>query len=156
MKIISWIAAAAAAALLAVTWSATVQLSDYASSDWQDNPPPPAWRPRPSLPPAVNELHPQHDEMAETRAPRTSGRTLLFGTYQKCRRYIDQNFQRFATAQQIARVFHLNAADLDRMFRHYGHVHLDQYLSRLQRNQAAQVHQQENALAMAKQNSTAP
>jgi len=156
MKIISCIAAAAAATLLAVTWSATVQLSDYASADWQDNPPTPAWRPRPSLPPVVNTLDTHHEAVAESRAPKARGRILLFGTYQRCRRCIDQNFQRFDTVQKLAREFHLNAADLDRTFRYYGHVDLDRYLSHLKQQQVAALHQPENALAMAKQNSTAP
>jgi hypothetical protein len=58
--------------------------------------------------------------------------------------------------QKLAREFHLNAADLDRTFRYYGHVDLDRYLSHLKSQQVAALHQPENALAMAKQNSTAP
>jgi hypothetical protein len=142
MKILSL---TAAAALLAMTWSATVQLSDYASSDSQDSSPP--------LPLVVNTLDTEHDGMAQALAPKASGKILSFGTYQKRRRYLNANFQRFNTVDQIVLEFHSNVADLERAFRHYGHVRLEQYLMQLKRNQAAGQTQPGTGLAIAKQTS---
>ena len=141
MNKLTLIAAGAAATLLAVTWSVTVQLSDYASTDLQDSSPMPAWHHGPPPLPIATAVETNHDGMANSLAQRKAGRILPFGTYVKYRRYIDQNFQRFNTVQQIALEFHLNAADLDRMFRHYGHVSLDKYLTHLKKNQAADLGQ---------------
>jgi len=126
---------AAAAALLAAAWFANVQLSAYASSDSQVDSTPLAWQ------------HPP---------PRKGGGSLTFATFQKRRRYIEANFQRFNSVEQIAREFHSTVADLDRSFRMMGHVRLEQYLTHLRRNQAAEQPSQSVGLAMVKQTSLAP
>jgi hypothetical protein len=126
---------AAAAALLAAAWFANVQLSAYASSDSQVDSAPLAY---------------------QGPAPRKTGATISYAVFQKRRRYIDANFQRFTTTEQIAREFHSSVADLDRSFRLMGHVRLDQYLAHLRRNQAEEQPAQAIGLAMVKQTSLAP
>ena len=146
MKILSL--TAIAAALLTSAWPANVLLSDYASSDLQDSSPP--------LPLVVNTPEPNHRVMADALTPKVAGSTLSFGTYLKRRRYIAANFQRFNTVDQIALEFHSNVADLDRLFRHYGHMRLDHYLTQLKRNQDAGPQRQASSLASANQTSIDP
>jgi AraC-like DNA-binding protein len=126
---------AAAAALLAAGWFANVQLSAYASSDSQADSAPLA---------------------RQVPAPKKTGATISYAVFQKRRRYIDANFQRFTTTEQIAREFHSSVAELDRSFRLMGHVRLEQYLAHLQRNQATELAPQPEGLAIVKQTSLAP
>jgi hypothetical protein len=126
---------AAAAALLAAAWFANVQLSAYASSDSQVDSAPLAWHRPP---------------------PRKGVATLSYATFQKRRRYIDANFQRFNSVDEIAREFHSSVADLDRSFRLMGHMRLEQYLTHLRRNQSAEPAPQAIGLALVKQTSLAP
>ena len=126
---------AAAAALLAAAWFANLQLSAYASSDSQVDSAPLAWH-RPS--------------------PRTGMATHSFANFQKRRRFIEANFQRFNSVVQIAQEFNTSVADLDRAFRMQGHVRLEQYLAHLKQNQAAEQPPQPDGLAMVKQTSLAP
>lgn len=126
---------AAAAALLAAGWFANVQLSAYETSDSQVDSAPLAWH-RPS--------------------PRTGMVALSFKNFQKRRRFIEANFQRFNSAEQIAREFHSSVADLDRSFRMMGHVRLEQYLTHLKQNQAAEQPPRSGGLAMVKPTGVAP
>jgi AraC-like DNA-binding protein len=126
---------AATAVLLVAGWFANVQLSAYASSDSQADSAPLTWH----------------------RPPPSKGvATLSYETFQKRRGYINANFQRFTTLEQIAREFHSSVADLDRSFRLMGHVRLEQYLTHLRRNQVAEQPSQAIGLAMVKQTSLAP
>jgi AraC-like DNA-binding protein len=126
---------AATAVLLAAGWFANVQLCAYASSDSQADSAPLAWH----------------------RPPTSKGvATLSYETFQKRRGYIEANFQRFTTVEQIAREFHSSVADLDRAFRLEGHVRLEQYLAHLRRNRAVEQRLHSDGLAMVKQTSLAP
>jgi AraC-like DNA-binding protein len=85
-------------------------------------------------------------KIAAARAPVQGRETLAFTTYQQCRQYIQQQFQRLKTLQQIAAECHLNPAYLCRLFRRYDQQTPYQYLLRLKMNLAAERLQQPAAL----------
>jgi AraC-like DNA-binding protein/quercetin dioxygenase-like cupin family protein len=83
---------------------------------------------------------------AELSAPSEGIESPAFLTYQKCRQYIEQNFERLRTLTQIARECHVNSAYLCRLFRRFDHQSPYQYLIRLKMNVAAERLHQPGAL----------
>jgi AraC-like DNA-binding protein len=98
--------------------------------------------------PIVTALDTYHDGIAEARAPLEGEGTLSFKTYQRCRQYIDENFQRINTVRQIALECHCNGGDLCRAFYHYGHENPLEYSLRLKMKHAAELRRQKNASAV--------
>jgi len=85
-------------------------------------------------------------KMSESHAPRAGVESLSFTTYQHCRQYIEEDFQRLKTLGQIALECHVDAAYLCRLFQRYHHQSPYQFLMRLKMNLAAEWLQQPGAL----------
>ncbi len=85
-------------------------------------------------------------KLAGARAPASGAGTLAFTTYQTSRTYIEKNFQRLKTLQQIAAECHLDAAYLCRLFQKFDHQSPYQFLMRLKMNFAAGQLQAPDAL----------
>jgi AraC-like DNA-binding protein len=85
-------------------------------------------------------------QIRESRAPLEGAETRAFTTYQDCRQYIQNNFRRLKTLEEIALACRANAAYLCRLFRRYDHQSPYQYLLRLKMSHAAELLQQPGAL----------
>ncbi len=72
------------------------------------------------------------------RAPLEGSETLAFATYQECRQFIEKNFLRLRTLEQIAEECHVNNAYICRLFRRCDHQTPYQFLLRLKMNYAAE------------------
>jgi AraC-like DNA-binding protein len=83
---------------------------------------------------------------AELSVPVEGAESPAFLTYQKCRQYIQQHFERLRTLEQIARECHVNGAYLCRLFRRFDHQSPYRYLLRLKMNLAAERLHQPGAL----------
>jgi AraC-like DNA-binding protein len=81
-----------------------------------------------------------------TNAPLPGVETLAFGTYQHCRRHIEQNYLKLRTLDQIATECHADKAYLCRLFQRYDQQSPYQYLLRLKMNHAAERLQQNGLL----------
>jgi AraC-like DNA-binding protein len=82
-------------------------------------------------------------KIGSVRAPLEGEETIAFNTYQQCRLYIEQHFQKLRTLEEIAGDCHVNDAYLCRLFRRFDHQSPYQFLLRLKMNRAAeQLHQQ--------------
>jgi AraC-like DNA-binding protein len=85
-------------------------------------------------------------KLREARAPLQSADSIAFATYQNCRQFIAEHFQRLRTLEQTAQECHLDTAYLCRLFRRYDHQSPYQFLTRLKMNEAAGQLQQPGAL----------
>ena len=85
-------------------------------------------------------------KIREARAPLEGAEKLAFSTYQECRHYIQQHFQRLKTLEQVSAECHVNNAYLCRLFRRYDHQSPYQFLLRLKMNSAAELLQKPGSL----------
>ena len=88
-------------------------------------------------------------KILDARAPLSGRNTLAFSTYQRCRGYMDQNFLRLRSLEQISTECHVDAAYLCRLFQRYDHQTPYRLLIRLKINYAAERLQ--SPVAMVKQ-----
>jgi AraC-like DNA-binding protein len=77
-------------------------------------------------------------KMFDARAPLPSQNTLAFSTYQQCRGYIDQNFLRLHSLEQISAECSVDATYLCRLFKRYDQQTPYRFLIRLKMNYAAE------------------
>ncbi|HUD46262.1 MAG TPA: hypothetical protein VMR33_05510 [Candidatus Baltobacteraceae bacterium] len=134
----------ATASLLAMAWAVRVQILDNSRYEFQDNPP------------ALPFLTPVKADVVTTRAPHNGADKYSFATYLQCRQYIDRNYQRLTSLQQVAQECHLNVGHMVAMFEQYGHQHPNQYLLRLKKNHPAGLLQQKTGSVTAKQDASWP
>jgi AraC-like DNA-binding protein len=80
------------------------------------------------------------------KAPLKGRNTLAFGSYEHCRRYMEEHFHRLRTLAQISDECHVTKCYLCRLFRRYEQESPYAYLLRLKMNQAAELLQQGNLL----------
>jgi AraC-like DNA-binding protein len=85
-------------------------------------------------------------KMSQSHAPRAGVKSRSFTTYQHCRQYLEEDFQRLKTLRQIAQECHVDAAYLCRLFQRYNHQSPYQFLMRLKMNLAAEWLQQPGAM----------
>ena len=85
-------------------------------------------------------------KVLESRAPFKSIESPAFATYQTCRQFIHDHFQRLRTLEQVGHECHLDTAYLCRLFRRYDHQSPYLLLTRLKMNAAAEQLQQPGAL----------
>jgi AraC-like DNA-binding protein len=85
-------------------------------------------------------------KLLEARAPLREADSLAFASYQNCRQYVQEHFQRLRTLEQLAKECHLDTAYLCRLFRRYDHQSPYLFLTRLKMNEAAGLLQQPGAL----------
>lgn len=65
--------------------------------------------------------------------------TLSLHTYQKCRKYIDENFSTIMSIQQIADKCGVNIRYMSRLFKKFNNMTPHQYITRLKMNRAANL-----------------
>ena len=85
-------------------------------------------------------------KLLEARAPLKGADSLAFATFQHCRQFMQDHFQRLRTLEQTARECHLDTAYLCRLFRRFDQQSPYQFLTRLKMNAAAGQLQQPGAL----------
>jgi AraC-like DNA-binding protein len=85
-------------------------------------------------------------KLREARAPLKRADSLAFATYQHCRQFAQEHFQRLRTLEQIARECHVDTAYLCRLFHRFDQQSPYQFLTRLKMNAAAAQLQQPGAL----------
>ncbi len=85
-------------------------------------------------------------KMREACTPLQSETSAAFTTYQNCRRFIQEHFQKIQTLEQIAIQCHLDTAYICRLFRRYDHQSPYLFLIRLKMNLAAEQLQMPDAL----------
>lgn len=78
-------------------------------------------------------------KVAEAAIPYGSSGTRSFYTYQKCRQFIDDNYLRLHTVNQIAAECFMDDAYLCRLFKRFGQRSPYQHLMRLKMNRAAEL-----------------
>lgn len=135
MKIISSVAATAV--LIISAWAIAV-----APTHNSDSEPPQDAQPTVAklLPRPLAVVDTGDNNRARIAKPDASHKTVQrnsVATYWRCRRYIEQNFQRLGTVQQIALECHLDAANLRSAFQHYGHQTPEQFLTHVKLMHAA-------------------
>ena len=84
--------------------------------------------------------------LAETAVSPGSIGTLAFGTYQTCRRYIEQHYLQLHSLAQLAEICHVDSAYICRLFSRFDHESPYQYLMRLKMLDAARRLQEPGAL----------
>jgi AraC-like DNA-binding protein len=84
--------------------------------------------------------------IAGARAPSGGVESLAFSTYTQCRQFMETNFVRLQTLDQIAAERHVNKAYLCRLFHRYDQQTPYQFLLRLKMNHAAEKLQQPGIL----------
>lgn len=85
-------------------------------------------------------------KLLEARAPLKEAESVAFATYQAGRQFVQENFRRLRTLEQIAQECHVDTAYLCRLFRRYDHQSPYLFLTRLKMNEAAGQLQQPGAL----------
>lgn len=85
-------------------------------------------------------------KLLEARAPLKEAESAAFATYQASRQFVQENFRRLRTLEQIAQECHVDTAYLCRLFRRYDHQSPYLFLTRLKMNEAAGRLQQPGAL----------
>jgi len=85
-------------------------------------------------------------KLLEARAPLKGADSLAFVTFQHCRQFMQDQFQRLRTLEQTARECHVDTAYLCRLFRRFEKQSPYQFLIRLKMNAAAGQLQQPGAL----------
>jgi hypothetical protein len=126
MKIVSLIAATAA--LIVSAWAVTVPPAhNFDSESLQDAKPfVQTFLQRPAVVVIAGDTN--RARIAGSDASHNTLQGNSFAIYWQCRKYIEQNFQRLRSVQQIARECHLDAARLRSAFQHYGHQTPEQFL----------------------------
>jgi AraC-like DNA-binding protein len=80
-------------------------------------------------------------KLLEARAPLQSSDSLAFATYERCRQFGQEHFQRLRSLQQMAQECQVDKAYLCRLFRRFDQQSPYQFLTRLKMNAAAaQMH----------------
>lgn len=77
-------------------------------------------------------------KIATVQAPLQDTDTSALAFYQECRSYIEQNFERLRTLEQVAAECHSSVSYLCRLFRRYDDLTPYQYLLKLRMRQAAE------------------
>lgn len=85
-------------------------------------------------------------KLLEARAPLKEAESAAFVTYQAGRQYVQENFRRLRTLEQVAQECHVDTAYLCRLFRRYDFQSPYLFLTRLKMNEAAGQLQQPGAL----------
>lgn len=85
-------------------------------------------------------------KLLEARAPLKEAESAAFATYQTGRQYVQENFRRLRTLEQVAQECHVDTAYLCRLFRRYDFQSPYLFLTRLKMNEAAGQLQQPGAL----------
>jgi AraC-like DNA-binding protein len=130
MKILSWIAPAAA--VITAAWATTVPPFDNSAFDLLEDDAPPIQRHPSITSPAAKTI----DNHVAAAAPAPT-KPLSFKDYNRCRQHIVLNFQRLKTANQIALECHLDVDYVRRNFQYYAHQSPEQYLLRVKMMRAS-------------------
>jgi AraC-like DNA-binding protein len=69
-----------------------------------------------------------------------------FATYQRCRKYIEENFLQVHTLREVATACHIDLAYLCRLFQRFGRQSPFQYLQHLRMNRAVDLLQNSNCM----------
>ncbi len=85
-------------------------------------------------------------KIQDARAPLPGRDAPTYGTYQRCREHIQQNFLRLRSVEQVAKECHLDDAYLCRLFQRYDQQSPYRFLTRLKMNHAAEQLQKPGAL----------
>ncbi len=75
-------------------------------------------------------------EIASDAAQSSTYHSLSMTTYQKCKKYIDENFSTITSPRQTARACGINVRYMARLFRQYGQISPHKYTMRLKMNKA--------------------
>ena len=78
-------------------------------------------------------------KIGDAIAPRREAASGAFATYERCRRYIEENFERTRTLQAVGAACHVDLAYLCRLFQRFGRESPSLYLRHLRLNRAAEL-----------------
>ena len=84
--------------------------------------------------------------IAETAVPLGTIGTATFETFQRCRQWVDRNYRRVESLQEIASTFDIDPAYVCRLFKRYAHLSPWQYVLRLKMRDAAERLQSRDVL----------
>jgi len=85
-------------------------------------------------------------KVSDSLLPLSAAQTRAFATYQRCRRYIEENYQRLQGLEQLACECHVDRSYLCRLFRRFDRQTPYRLLMRLKMNWAAEQLQQSSVL----------
>lgn len=78
-------------------------------------------------------------KISEKAVTENAGDMRALISYQRARQYLDENFLRIKSVEEVAAAAHINMSYLCRLFRRYDHVSPYQYLVKLKMNRAAEL-----------------
>jgi AraC-like DNA-binding protein len=78
-------------------------------------------------------------KVGDSVAPHRETVSGAYATYERCRRYIEEHFERARTLQEVAAACHVDLAYLCRLFQRFGRESPSQYLRHLRLNRAAEL-----------------
>ncbi|MEI8340081.1 MAG: AraC family transcriptional regulator [Verrucomicrobiota bacterium] len=85
-------------------------------------------------------------KIANLAIPHDQKSTHSFATYQRCRKYIEENFLQVHTLKEVAVACHIDLAYLCRLFQRFGRQSPFQYLQHLRMNRAVDLLQNSNRM----------
>ncbi|MGB7749424.1 MAG: AraC family transcriptional regulator [Verrucomicrobiia bacterium] len=78
-------------------------------------------------------------KIGDSVAPHPDEASGAYATYERCRRYIEENYERTRTLQEVAAACHVDLAYLCRLFQRFGRESPSLYLRHLRLNRAAEL-----------------
>jgi AraC-like DNA-binding protein len=78
-------------------------------------------------------------KIGDSVAPPREAASGAYATYERCHRYIEENFERTRTLQEVAAACHVDLAYLCRLFQRFGRESPSLYLRHLRLNRAAEL-----------------